>query len=67
MSMPSAFCEKILVSLLMLWRDERGASAIEYAVIAALIAAALVGFLEPVQEALKAVFDGLATSMGDAA
>lgn len=64
--MSRAFCQKIFVSLLMLWRNERGASAIEYAVIAALIAAALVGFLEPVQNALKSVFDGLATSMGGA-
>ena len=46
--------------------DEAGASALEYAVIAALIAAALIGFLEPVQTALGNVFDGIQSALSGA-
>ncbi len=56
-------CLKIHFSLKRLWRDQRGASAIEYAVIAALIAAALVGFLQPVQDALGEVFGTLESAI----
>lgn len=56
-------CLKIYLTLNRLWRDERGASAIEYAVIAALIAAALVGFLQPVQDALGEVFGTLESAI----
>ena len=56
-------CLKIFITLNRLWKDQRGASAIEYAVIAALIAAALVGFLQPVQDALGEVFSTLESAI----
>lgn len=37
-------------------RDEEGASAIEYALIAAMVAIALVAFVTPVREAVTAIF-----------
>lgn len=37
-------------------RDEEGASAIEYALIAAMVAIALVAFVTPVRDAVTAIF-----------
>lgn len=37
-------------------RDEEGASAIEYALIAAMVAIALVAFVTPVRTAVTAIF-----------
>lgn len=37
-------------------RDEEGASAIEYALIAAMVAIALVAFVTPVRTAVEAIF-----------
>ena len=42
------------------WRDEKGAGAIEYGLIAALIAAVLIGALGGVGDALIGFFEGLA-------
>lgn len=38
------------------WRDEEGASAIEYALIAAMVAVALVSFVPTINAAVKAIF-----------
>ncbi|WP_020183817.1 Flp family type IVb pilin [Methylotenera sp. 1P/1] len=37
-------------------RDEEGASAIEYALIAAMVAIALVAFVQPINLAISAIF-----------
>lgn len=37
-------------------RDEEGASAIEYALIAAMVAIALVAFVQPINGAITAIF-----------
>lgn len=39
------------------WRDEEGASAIEYALIAAMVAVAIVAFVKPVNSAIAAIFN----------
>ncbi|THF64268.1 Flp family type IVb pilin [Pseudothauera rhizosphaerae] len=38
-------------------REEEGASAIEYALIAAMVAVALVAFVTPIREAVTAIFE----------
>ncbi len=43
--------------------DEDGATAIEYGLIAALIAVAIVGSLTKVQDQLKALFESVATKL----
>ncbi|HYD34019.1 MAG TPA: Flp family type IVb pilin [Methylophilaceae bacterium] len=45
------------------YRDEEGASAIEYALIAAMVAVALVSFIEPINTAVKSMFEGIQKSL----
>jgi pilus assembly protein Flp/PilA len=45
-------------------RDEEGASAIEYALIAAMVAVALVFFVTPINERITAVFGQILTALG---
>ena len=44
-------------------RDERGVTAIEYGLIASVIAVAVATALEPVQDALKTVFNSVKTAL----
>ncbi|MBI5462025.1 MAG: Flp family type IVb pilin [Gammaproteobacteria bacterium] len=44
-------------------RDEEGASAIEYALIAAMVAVALVTFIAPVRTAIVAIFTDIQTAL----
>lgn len=44
-------------------RDEEGASAIEYALIAAMVAIAIVAFVDPVNTAVKAIFTQIQTAL----
>lgn len=46
----------IKVAILNFLRDEEGASAIEYALIAAMVAIALVAFVQPINVAITAIF-----------
>jgi pilus assembly protein Flp/PilA len=47
-----------------LLRDEEGASAIEYALIAAMVAVALVAFVTPVRTAITTIFTQIQTALG---
>ena len=47
-------------------KDESGATAIEYGLIAALIAVVLVGALTAVGDSLKGSFDKISTAVGPA-
>ena len=38
-------------------RDEEGASGIEYALVAAMVAIALVTFVEPINDAISTIFE----------
>lgn len=49
-----------------LWRDESGATAIEYALIAGLMAAALIVALSAFGDQLKDLFDALTNKLEDA-
>jgi pilus assembly protein Flp/PilA len=51
--------------LLGFWRDERGATAIEYGLMVALIALALVGIMTTLQGSLKASFTKIMTTLND--
>lgn len=46
----------IKVAILNFLRDEEGASAIEYALIAAMVAIALVAFVQPINSAITDIF-----------
>lgn len=43
-------------ALMKFLRDDEGASAIEYALIAAMVALALVAFVTPIRDALTGIF-----------
>ncbi|MGQ2964272.1 Flp family type IVb pilin [Methylophilus sp.] len=43
--------------------DEEGASAIEYALIAAMVAIALINFVTPINLAIKDIFDQITTAL----
>jgi len=45
-------------------RDERGVTAIEYGLIASVIAVAVAAALQPVRDALSAVFTSVQTALG---
>lgn len=45
------------------YRDEEGASAIEYALIAAMVAVALVTFVTPIRTAITTIFTGIQTAL----
>lgn len=48
-------------------RDEEGASGIEYALIAAMVAIALVTFVTPVREAVVTIFEEIQEALENAA
>ena len=45
------------------WRDERGATAIEYGLMVALLALALVGIMTSLQGSLKTSFQKIVTTL----
>jgi pilus assembly protein Flp/PilA len=45
-------------------KDESGATAIEYGLIAALVSVAIIASLNTLSTALKATFTGIATTLG---
>ncbi len=45
-------------------RDERGATAIEYGLIAALISVAIIAALTSLEDALTATFNSITTALG---
>ena len=49
--------------IIKFWRDEEGATAIEYGLIAGLIAVALVGVLGVLSGRLQAVFNAIAAAI----
>ncbi|GAA5264801.1 pilus assembly protein Flp/PilA [Acidiphilium sp. MT5] len=53
--------------LTKLWNDKRGVTAIEYGLIAALIAVAIIGILSAVGTSLKGVFSSVNTQLSTAA
>lgn len=53
-------------ALMALWRDEEGASGIEYALIAAMVAVALVAFVTPIRDGVVAIFTGIQTALESA-
>ena len=57
--------EKILGFTTALWRDEEGASAVEYGVLVALIIAACVIVIGTVGEKVNVAFDNVAKQLPD--
>ncbi len=49
------------------WTNERGASAIEYALLAAMVAVALVAFVTPLRNAVTSIFTSIQTALTGAA
>jgi Flp pilus assembly pilin Flp len=52
---------RILTALMQLKRDERGVAALEYSLIAALVAIVAIGVVNTVGANLSATFDGIAS------
>ncbi|MBS1188261.1 MAG: hypothetical protein H6R10_53 [Rhodocyclaceae bacterium] len=44
-------------------KDEEGASAIEYALLASMVAVALVAFVTPIRTAITTIFTGIQTAL----
>ncbi len=53
----------IKLAILNFSRDEEGASAIEYALIAAMVAIALVAFVQPINLAITGIFTDIQASL----
>jgi pilus assembly protein Flp/PilA len=53
----------MFVILMKLWRNEKGATAIEYGLIAALIAVAAISALQKVGTSLTSTFNTIATKL----
>ncbi len=49
-----------------LWQDESGATAIEYGLIAALVAVAIIGVLSTLGDNLQSTFENVADTLDDA-
>jgi pilus assembly protein Flp/PilA len=56
--------EKMKKWLSAFLKDEEGASGIEYALVAAMVAVALVTFVTPIKNAIKGIFDDIAEALG---
>ena len=54
-------------AILNFLRDEEGASAIEYALIAGIIAVGILGTLKPVREAINTLFTNIGNELESAA
>ena len=53
----------MLMKILMMWRDTRGATAIEYGLIAALIAVAAIAAMQGLGNNLKKTFGNVSSNM----
>jgi pilus assembly protein Flp/PilA len=58
--------KNIKEKLVEFYCDEEGASAIEYALIAAMVAVALVTFVTPIRDAVTAIFTSISNSLTNA-
>lgn len=56
--------DSIKSAFIKLCQDEEGASAIEYAMIAAMVAIALVSFIEPINTAVTGIFTKIQAALG---
>jgi pilus assembly protein Flp/PilA len=59
------YLSKLYVRLALLW-DEKGATAVEYGLIVALIAVAIIGAVMAMSGALQDIFDRIAAALGAA-
>lgn len=56
----------VKMGLSLLGRRQRGASGIEYALIAVMVAVVLVGFVPQISEKVTTVFQSIVTGLGEA-
>lgn len=50
-------------AILKFWRDEEGASGIEYALIAAMVAIILASFVSPIGNKITAIFNSITNAL----
>lgn len=55
---------KVFAHIESFLKDEEGASGIEYALIAAMVAVVIAGFTTPIQTAIKNVFTKIQAALG---
>lgn len=53
----------IKTAILKFWRDEEGASGIEYALIAAMVAIILASFVSPIGNKITTIFNSITTAL----
>ena len=56
---------KLYVKIRVFFESTEGASAIEYAIVAAMVAAVVVVFISPISTEVKEIFEGLKTALVD--
>lgn len=56
--------DKVKKAIYGFLKDEEGASGIEYALVAAMVAVALVTFIAPVRNAIVEIFTEIGTALG---
>ena len=56
---------KLYVKVRVFFESTEGASAIEYAIVAAMVAAVVVAFISPISTEVKEIFEGLKTALVD--
>lgn len=56
--------DKIYDWVIRFIREREGASGIEYAIVAAMVAVVLVLFMGPISGAIRSMFSGLCTALG---
>ena len=54
---------KLYVKIRVFFESTEGASAIEYAIVAAMVAAVVVVFISPISTEVKEIFEGLQTAL----
>lgn len=53
----------IKTAILKFWRDEEGASGIEYALIAAMVAIVIASFVTPISNVITIIFNKIQTAL----
>ncbi|WP_297842223.1 Flp family type IVb pilin [Pseudomonas sp.] len=61
------FLTYLIIRIRLFLNDRSGASAIEYAIVASMVAVILVAFITPVGARVKIIFNGILTAVGGTA
>jgi len=57
------FLNYLMIRIKLFLEDRSGASAIEYAIVAAMVAVVVVAFITPIGDQIKIIFNGILTGL----